>query len=75
MSLRNMSKKVKIDKEKCKGCLLCIGACPSGALAVAEGVNKKGMQYVYLKHPEKCNGCGLCFIMCPDCGIEIEEEK
>ncbi|MDD4956997.1 MAG: 4Fe-4S binding protein [Candidatus Omnitrophica bacterium] len=67
--------RVKIDAEKCKGCVLCVDVCPNGVLALSDKVNKKGMQYVVVEHPEKCTGCGLCAIMCPDCGIEIEIEK
>ena len=66
--------KMKVDLEKCKGCMLCLNACPKNILEVSKEVNKKGMQYVVLKDPEKCTGCGLCFIMCPDCAIEINKE-
>jgi len=62
------------DKERCKGCNLCIDVCPQKALAESEDVNEKGFKYIVMKHPEKCNGCGLCVLMCPDCGIEIETE-
>lgn len=67
--------KIKIDKEKCKGCMLCIDVCPQKVLEASKGVNKRGQQYAVVKLPEKCTGCGLCYIMCPDCGIKIEEEK
>ncbi len=66
---------VRISAEKCKGCMLCIKACPQGALKVAGKVNKRGQQYVIMAVPEKCTGCGLCFIMCPDCAIEIESNS
>jgi 2-oxoglutarate ferredoxin oxidoreductase subunit delta len=64
---------MKINKEWCKGCMLCINICPHAALELAENVNKKGQRYVVLKYPEKCTGCGLCAIMCPDCAIEITD--
>jgi len=66
---------IKIDKERCKGCSLCIGICPQGVLGLSDEVNKKGHRYVVVKHPEKCTRCGLCFIMCPDCSIEIPGEE
>ena len=69
------SDKMKIDKEKCKGCMLCVDVCPQHALELSEKVNKRGLGYVVLKFPEKCNQCGLCAIMCPDCAIEIAEES
>ena len=64
-------KTVAIDKERCKGCNLCVNVCPQGALEVSKDVNKKGMTYVILKDPEKCTGCGMCSLMCPDAGIEV----
>lgn len=74
-----MKKKIelKIDKERCKGCFFCIGACPQNILEASEEINEKGVQYVVLKDPDKCTGCGMCAIMCPDCaiGIEIKDEE
>ncbi len=65
--------KMRIDSERCKGCVLCVGVCPVKALEVSSEVNERGVQPVILKHPEKCTGCGLCALMCPDCAIEIDE--
>jgi 2-oxoglutarate ferredoxin oxidoreductase subunit delta len=65
---------IKIDSEKCKGCMLCVKVCPKKVLRPEGKVNKKGQQYVSMKHPEQCTGCGLCFIMCPDGAIEIERK-
>ena len=70
-----MGKKITIiiDKEKCKGCMLCINVCPQKILAKAKDVNSKGLEYVKVVDPEKCTGCGLCYTMCPDSVIEISE--
>lgn len=65
---------LKLDKERCKGCNLCVEICPQKALAESVEVNKKGFKFVEMKHPDKCTGCGLCVLMCPDSGIEIEIE-
>jgi len=73
MTVKNI--RLIIDKERCKGCLLCIEACPRGVLSVAKGINRKGLKHVEVKHPEKCTGCGMCIVMCPDCAIEIEKES
>jgi len=64
--------KLSINKERCKGCLLCIEACPAGAITISDDVNSKGMKYIVLKKEEKCTGCGMCFMMCPDLAIEIK---
>lgn len=67
--------KLKIDRERCKGCLFCAEACPLKALSISDDVNGRGLKYVVLSSPEKCAKCGLCVVMCPDCAIEIVEEE
>ncbi len=64
--------KITINKERCKGCELCVAICPQKIISVSRGVNKKGLRYVEITDKDKCTGCGMCFIMCPDCAIEIE---
>lgn len=63
--------RLQIDTERCKGCLLCVDACPFDCLGVTDKVNKKGFRYISLTPPEKCTDCGVCVIMCPDCVFEI----
>ena len=62
--------KIKIDKERCKGCYLCIGACPKAGLEIDEALNKKGFRPAGFKKGASCTGCCFCAIMCPDCCIE-----
>ena len=64
--------KAKIDKKRCKGCQLCIMACPKKNLKRAEQHNDAGIFTVDVIAEEDCSGCGFCFIMCPDLAIEIE---
>ena len=63
--------KVIIKQEVCKGCALCVGACPQGVLAIGDQVNSKGYYYAVLVEPIKCTGCALCAIMCPDVALEV----
>ena len=65
--------KLTIDKERCKGCMLCIKACPQGVLEASSKVNKRGLHYVAIKDIDKCTKCTLCAMVCPDCAIEIKE--
>jgi len=64
---------VKVIEEKCKGCSLCIDACPKGVLGISSKMNRRGFHPAEVIFQEKCTGCGLCFLMCPDVAIEIYE--
>lgn len=65
--------KVKIDKELCKGCWLCLSVCPSGSLKNSDNLSRLGNRTVEFKG-DSCVGCMRCAIICPDCCIEIYEE-
>ena len=65
--------KVTFQVDGCKGCGLCVSACPKGLLAIAKDkINQKGHHPAEITDPEKCVGCASCAIMCPDCIIEVE---
>ena len=65
--------KLTFRTDRCKGCGLCVSACPKGLLAIAKDkINQKGHHPAELTDPEKCVGCASCAIMCPDCIIEVE---
>lgn len=70
--LRSMGK-VTFREDECKGCGLCIEACPKGILRLSkEKINKKGHHPAECFRPEECVGCASCAIMCPDCVIKVE---
>ena len=63
---------VDIDVERCKGCDLCVIACPCDVLALAEkDVNDRGYHYARMKNPDSCTGCTACATVCPDGCIEV----
>lgn len=59
---------IKIDKEKCNGCGLCIPNCPEGALQIID--NK-----VRLVSDLFCDGLGACIGHCPQGAITVEERE
>jgi 2-oxoglutarate ferredoxin oxidoreductase subunit delta len=65
--------KVLIDRELCKGCLLCIRACPVKALGQSQVPNASGAYPSEAVRPEKCIACGNCYEVCPDVCIEVYE--
>jgi 2-oxoglutarate ferredoxin oxidoreductase subunit delta len=65
--------KVVIDRELCKGCYLCIRACPVKVLEAGGEPNSTGTYPSKVVYPEKCIACGSCFEVCPDVCIEIYE--
>lgn len=66
---------VEIDFEYCKGCEICVDACPFDVLEMSTEVNGKGYQYSYMKNFEKCTGCSSCALVCPDTVISVFRAK
>jgi 2-oxoglutarate ferredoxin oxidoreductase subunit delta len=74
--------KIIIDRQKCKGCLLCVHFCPQRLIEVEAGINDKGIRPAKFsgsnsrasgveKDNRECLGCSFCAIICPDCCIEV----
>lgn len=66
---------VVVDVERCKGCGLCIAACPQKVLAFSGTLNKSGYDVVSVAKPESCVGCAFCAITCPDIALSVYREK
>ena len=63
--LRNI---IKIDKEKCNGCGLCVSACQEGAIGLVDGKAE-------LLRDDYCDGLGNCLPVCPTGAISFEERE
>ena len=63
---------ITVNIERCKGCNLCVVACPTDTLALQPNeVNDRGYHYTYMANPENCIGCSPCALVCPDACIEV----
>jgi 2-oxoglutarate ferredoxin oxidoreductase subunit delta len=61
---------VVIDVEMCKGCDLCIDACPPQVLVMTQHVvNSRGYRYPLLL--AGCTGCKACSQICPDFVFQV----
>ena len=58
---------VLIDRNRCKGCELCVHACPQDVLRMDDAYNTRGYRPVMLDESEnQCTGCAVCAVVCPD---------
>ena len=63
---------VTVNQERCKGCDLCVEACPTDVLMLQpKEVNNRGYQFAFMKNPDACIGCASCATVCPDGCIEV----
>lgn len=65
--------KVTIDRNLCKGCYLCVRACPFKVLEADTVMDPSGVHPAVFSHPEKCTACASCYQMCPDAAITVYE--
>jgi 2-oxoglutarate ferredoxin oxidoreductase subunit delta len=66
---------IVVDIQKCKGCGVCVPACPTNVIDLAKEVNGKGYHYAYMEQPDECIGCANCAIVCPDGVITVYKVK
>lgn len=69
-----MKGQIVVDTERCKGCEVCIPACPEEVIAMSKQVNHKGYVFAQMVN-ENCTGCTNCAIVCPDGAITVYRKK
>lgn len=61
---------ILVDIEKCKGCELCIVACPQKTIELSNKLNSKGYHFA-VKAEDNCTGCTNCALVCPEGIIKV----
>jgi len=62
----------EIDRERCKGCTLCVGACPEKIIAMSKDeFNRQGLPFSVCFDESRCTACMSCAIICPDSAITV----
>ena len=65
-----------VDTERCKGCNLCVVACPLDVLELtSKDVNKQGYHFAREVKDDICIGCAACATVCPDGCISVYKVK
>ncbi len=60
--------RLEISADECKGCGLCIVACPVQVIEFSKTVINKQDTSPRPVQGSGCTGCGTCFYACPEPG-------
>ncbi|MGW8249295.1 MAG: 4Fe-4S dicluster domain-containing protein [Anaerolineales bacterium] len=62
---------IEVDPLYCKGCDLCVNACPQTVLALdLDHPTPKGYHPVHIIE-EGCTGCAICALVCPEAALTV----
>ena len=66
---------IVVDTERCKGCNLCVVACPLNVIALTKEVNVKGYNYAHQILEDTCNGCASFATVCRERWLSVYKIK
>ena len=66
---------VWVIKSNCKGCDLCVLACPAGVLGMKVDMHTTIGKIASVDFPDACIGCNECELTCPDFAIYVADKK
>ncbi len=61
---------IVVDQNICKGCELCIAACPQESIGLSDRINSIGYRFAILVK-DNCTGCVNCALVCPEAAITV----
>ena len=64
--------KITVDGTVCKGCNICLTACPKKIFVKSKKRNNYGTAMPGVEGPENCIGCRMCERLCPDGAIDVD---
>jgi len=65
--------KIIVNENACKGCSLCVGACPKHIVRLQpDKLNVRGYHPAGCVDEAACTGCAFCAVMCPETIIAVE---
>ena len=67
--------KIVIDPDRCKGCGLCIDACPKKSIHLSEEEDLRGIRVACCDDSNECNACKFCYEVCPDVAITVYKRQ
>jgi 2-oxoglutarate ferredoxin oxidoreductase subunit delta len=62
---------IVIDSKRCKGCGLCVWACPTGHIKLSDTADIRGITVACTNDRHKCTGCSFCAVVCPEVAIDV----
>ncbi|MCF8103892.1 MAG: 4Fe-4S binding protein [Desulfohalobiaceae bacterium] len=69
MKKQKKLKEIRVNREWCKGCGICVHFCPKDVLELDQDDKSSVIR------PDDCIVCGFCERLCPDLAISVIPEE